>query len=49
MEEFSNQDLIIERQVMSREEAIRQFSDMGEKYKVEIIQDLPAGGGYLRL
>lgn len=43
MEEFSNQDLIIERQVMSREEAIRQFSDMGEKYKVEIIQDLPAG------
>lgn len=43
MEEFSNQDLTIERQVMSREEAIRQFSGMGEKYKVEIIQDLPEG------
>ena len=30
------------RQVMDREEAIRFFSDKGEKYKAQLIQDLPA-------
>src|ERR1700682_2855659 len=29
------------RQVMDREEAIRFFSDKGEKYKAQLIQDLP--------
>ena len=29
------------RQVMDRDEAIRFFQDKGEKYKAEIIQDLP--------
>jgi threonyl-tRNA synthetase len=27
--------------VMSREEAVKAFSDLGEEYKVEIIKDLP--------
>jgi threonyl-tRNA synthetase len=30
------------RQVMDRDEAIRFFADKGEKYKAELIQDLPA-------
>ena len=30
------------RQVMDRDEAIRFFSDKGEKYKAQLIQDLPA-------
>jgi threonyl-tRNA synthetase len=32
----------IERKVMSRDEAIAHFKKLGENYKVEIIQDLPA-------
>jgi threonyl-tRNA synthetase len=32
----------IERQVLSRDEAIKYFKKLGEHYKVEIIQDLPA-------
>jgi threonyl-tRNA synthetase len=32
----------IERKVMSRDEAIEHFKKLGENYKVEIIQDLPA-------
>ncbi len=31
------------REVWDRDEAIRKFSDMGEKYKAELIQGLPAG------
>ncbi|WBA80358.1 threonine--tRNA ligase [Endozoicomonas sp. GU-1] len=42
MEELAKQDLAIERVVMSREEAISAFKAMGEEYKVEIINDLPA-------
>ncbi|WP_257295398.1 threonine--tRNA ligase [Endozoicomonas sp. YOMI1] len=42
MEELARQDLAIERVVMSREEAISAFKAMGEEYKVEIINDLPA-------
>ncbi|WP_419835758.1 threonine--tRNA ligase [Endozoicomonas atrinae] len=42
MEELAKQDLSIERVVMSREEAISAFKAMGEEYKVEIINDLPA-------
>lgn len=33
--------LPIERLVLSREQAIEMFAEMGEKFKVEIIQDLP--------
>ena len=43
MEELSKEDLPIKRVVMSREDAIAEFEAMGEKYKVEIIKDLPAG------
>ncbi len=43
MEEYSATDYPVERLVMSREDAIKQFDEMGEKYKVEIIQELPAG------
>ena len=42
MEELAKQDLSIERVVMSREEAISAFKAMGEEYKVDIINDLPA-------
>lgn len=42
MAEIVAQDLPIQRVVMNREEAIAQFESMGEKYKVEIIRDLPA-------
>ncbi len=43
MEELAKDDLPIKRVVMSRDEAIAEFDRMGEKYKVEIIQDLPEG------
>ncbi len=41
MSEIVKQDLTIERLVMSRDEAIKTFTEMGEAYKVEIIKDLP--------
>ncbi|ROS01107.1 threonyl-tRNA synthetase [Sinobacterium caligoides] len=41
MVELSRENLAIERVVMSREEAVKTFSEMGEKYKVEIIKELP--------
>ncbi len=41
MEELVKEDLEIQRQVLSREEAIKLFSEMGEDYKVELIEDLP--------
>ena len=43
MDELAKQDIAIERVVMSREDAIREFDSMGEKYKVEIIKELPEG------
>ncbi|WP_281648698.1 threonine--tRNA ligase [Parendozoicomonas sp. Alg238-R29] len=43
MEELAKADIAIERVVMSRENAIREFDDMGEKYKVDIIKELPEG------
>ena len=43
MEEIANDDLPVERVVMSREQAIKTFREMGEHYKVQIIQDLPEG------
>ena len=40
MEELAKADLPVERQVMSRDEAISMFRAMGEHYKVELIEDL---------
>ncbi|MBU6459727.1 MAG: threonine--tRNA ligase [Proteobacteria bacterium] len=42
MHELASQDIPVRREVMSREEAIRFFKDMGETYKAEIIESIPA-------
>ena len=41
MQELVKADLTVERIELTREEAIKIFSKMGEKYKVEIIQEIP--------
>jgi threonyl-tRNA synthetase len=41
MKELAKQNLAIERVVMTRDEAVQTFTDMGEEYKVHIINDLP--------
>ncbi len=43
MEQIVADDLPVERLVMSRERAIELFRNMGEHYKVQIIESLPAG------
>ncbi|MCF6288666.1 MAG: threonine--tRNA ligase [Proteobacteria bacterium] len=43
MRKIVKQKLPIERQTMSRDEAIRLFENMGEQYKAEIIRDIPVG------
>ena len=43
MEELAEQDLPVERVVMSRARAIELFRNMGEHYKVQIIEALPEG------
>lgn len=43
MSEITKDDLPIERVVMDRDLAIKTFRDMGEHYKVQIIEELPAG------
>jgi len=43
MEELVKQDLPIERTAMLREDAIEFFKHLGEEYKAEIIQSIPAG------
>ncbi|MEM1401871.1 MAG: threonine--tRNA ligase [Pseudomonadota bacterium] len=43
MREIVGRDLPIEREVWNREEAKRLFGDIGEAYKVEIIDDIPEG------
>ncbi|GAB6043452.1 threonine--tRNA ligase [Endothiovibrio diazotrophicus] len=43
MAELVKQDFPVERSLMGRDEAIAFFSGMGEKYKAEIIGDIPAG------
>ncbi|MCW8924188.1 MAG: threonine--tRNA ligase [Gammaproteobacteria bacterium] len=40
MHSIVKRDFPIEREVIDREEAIRLFDEMGEKYKVEIIKDI---------
>jgi threonyl-tRNA synthetase len=43
MLEITKDDLPIERMIMNREQAIKEFREMGEHYKVQIIEDLPEG------
>ena len=43
MEELVEQDLPVERMVVSRARAIELFRNMGENYKVQIIEELPEG------
>jgi threonyl-tRNA synthetase len=43
MNELAKQDISVERSIMSREEAIKFFKDMGEAYKAEIIESIPKG------
>jgi threonyl-tRNA synthetase len=43
MTQIAERDLPVQRVVMSRDEAVGAFDAMGEKYKVEIIRELPAG------
>ena len=41
MNKIVKEDLTVERSVMSRDEAVKLFEDMGEAYKVEILQSIP--------
>jgi len=41
MTEIAGRDLPIRREELSRDEAIKTFEELGEKYKVEIIQGIP--------
>ncbi len=43
MHEIVKRDLPLQREVLSRDEAIRVFGEIGEDYKVDIIKDIPAG------
>jgi threonyl-tRNA synthetase len=42
MAEISKRDIKVDRQVMPRDEAVKFFSGMGEKYKAEIIASIPS-------
>jgi threonyl-tRNA synthetase len=42
MKEIVKRDSKLERRVMSRDDAVKLFTAKGEKYKVELINDLPA-------
>src|SRR5579871_3319069 len=42
MEELAGQDQKVTRSVMPRDEAVKFFRDMGEKYKAEIIASIPS-------
>ncbi|MBD3647616.1 MAG: threonine--tRNA ligase [Pseudomonadales bacterium] len=42
MTELAKKDLKVERSLMSRKEAIELFKNMGEDYKVRIIEDIPS-------
>jgi threonyl-tRNA synthetase len=43
MKELAKADEKVTRRVMARDDAVRLFHDMGENYKAEIIQAIPAG------
>ena len=42
MAEIVKQDLPVKRKVMMRDDAVKLFDEKGEKYKVEIIREIPA-------
>ncbi len=42
MDELVKQDIPVERSVMSRDDATKFFREMGEEYKAEIIESIPA-------
>jgi threonyl-tRNA synthetase len=42
MHEIANQNLEVKRKIMSRDEAVKFFESIGEKYKAEIISAIPA-------
>jgi threonyl-tRNA synthetase len=42
MIELAEQDIPVERTTLSRDEAVRFFAKMGERYKAEIIQSIPS-------
>ena len=42
MTELAKADFKVERSVMSRDDAVKFFRDMGEEYKAEIIESIPA-------
>ncbi len=42
MNELAKADIPINRHLMSRDDAVKFFRDMGEKYKAEIIESIPA-------
>src|SRR5207248_1499703 len=41
MDEIAKRDLPVRREEWSREQAIKTFTDLGEKFKVEIIEGIP--------
>jgi threonyl-tRNA synthetase len=43
MGEIAKRDVRVERRVMPRDDAVKFFSDQGEKYKAEIIASIPQG------
>jgi threonyl-tRNA synthetase len=43
MQEIAKRDIKVERQVMPRDQAVKFFRDMGERYKAEIIAAIPDG------
>ncbi len=43
MEALSQEDLLVSRRELGRDEAISYFKSLGEDYKAEIISDIPAG------
>jgi threonyl-tRNA synthetase len=43
MQEIAKRDLKVERQVMPRDQAVKFFRDLGERYKAEIIEAIPGG------
>ncbi|WP_456379926.1 threonine--tRNA ligase [Thiolapillus sp.] len=43
MHELAKADIPISRSLMSRDDAVKFFRDMGEEYKAEIIESIPAG------
>jgi threonyl-tRNA synthetase len=42
MDELVRQDITVQRSILSRDEAVKFFKDLGENYKAEIIESIPA-------